>query len=149
MYETAFIKSERKDDYNILTLAIPYIHEFNDKLKKLSPLMFTKVLQVSMNVLETVETYSNNKSYIDYKDILDEELEKIKKEYSDWVDQVSEECDWKTSITMDEVQAVYSRIALKYALSIIENHLNMSYLDSFRMLGKKRDEIKKLLDEEV
>ena len=75
--------------------------------------------------------------------------EKIKKEYSDWVDQVSEECDWKTSITMDEVQAVYSRIALKYALSIIENHLNMSYLDSFRMLGKKRDEIKKLLAEEV
>jgi hypothetical protein len=75
--------------------------------------------------------------------------EKIKKEYSDWVDQVSEECDWKTSITMDEVQAVYSRIALKYALGIIENHLNMNYLDSFRMLGKKRDEIKKLLDEEV
>ena len=75
--------------------------------------------------------------------------EKIKKEYADWVNHVCEECDWKTSITMEEVQAVYSGIALKYALGIIENHLNMSYLDSFRMLQKKRDEIKKLLDEEV
>ena len=73
MYETAFIKSERKGDYNILSLAIPYSYELNDKLKKLSPLIFTKVLEVSLNTLETVEKYSNNKSYVDYKEILEKE----------------------------------------------------------------------------
>ena len=81
MYETAFIKSERKGDYNILSLAIPYSYELNDKLKKLSPLIFTKVLEVSLNTLETVEKYSNNKSYVDYKEILEKELEKKDKEF--------------------------------------------------------------------
>jgi hypothetical protein len=74
MYETSFIKSERHDEYNILTFAIPYLYELNDKLKKLTPEMFAKVLQISTNMLETVETYSNNKSYIDYKEFLEKEL---------------------------------------------------------------------------
>lgn len=81
MYETAFINSEKKGDYTILTLAIPYSYELNDKLTKLSPLIFANVLEVSLNTLETIEKYSNNKSYIDYTEILKKELDKKDKEF--------------------------------------------------------------------
>lgn len=42
--------------------------------------------------------------------------EQIQKDYSDWVDRVCDECDWKTNITMDEVQAVYSRLAIELVI---------------------------------
>jgi hypothetical protein len=45
--------------------------------------------------------------------------DRIKESYERWVDDVTEICDWKTNITMDEVQGKYSEIALKYALDIL------------------------------
>jgi hypothetical protein len=40
----------------------------------------------------------------------------IQKNYARWVDNICEECDWKTSISMDEVQAVYSRLAIELSI---------------------------------
>jgi hypothetical protein len=40
----------------------------------------------------------------------------IQQDYSNWVDDICEVCDWKTNITMDEVQAVYSRLAIELAI---------------------------------
>ena len=140
MYETAFIKSERKDDYNILTLAIPYIHEFNDKLKKLSPLMFTKVLQVSMNVLETVETYSNNKSYIDYKDILDEELEKMKKEYEIREGELEETIE-EYGTKLDEYETVVEK-----SVEVSLNKLRGTYEGQIEQLKKSNEMLESMYD---
>ena len=39
--------------------------------------------------------------------------EQIQRNYSRWVDDICEVCDWKTSITMDEV---YSRLAIELAI---------------------------------
>jgi hypothetical protein len=41
----------------------------------------------------------------------------IQKKYAKWVDEVCEVCDWKTSITMDEVQGKYSELAINLAIS--------------------------------
>jgi hypothetical protein len=41
----------------------------------------------------------------------------IQKKYAKWVDDVCEVCDWKTSITMDEVQGKYSELAIDLAIS--------------------------------
>ena len=41
----------------------------------------------------------------------------IQKKYAKWVDDVCEVCDWKTSITMDEVQGKYSELAINLAIS--------------------------------
>lgn len=75
--------------------------------------------------------------------------DQIKKEYSDWVDEICEACDWKTSITMEEVQAVYSKIALKYAMRIITEALETNPDRIEITLLKKKIEIQKLLDENV
>ena len=75
--------------------------------------------------------------------------DQIKKEYSDWVDEICESCDWKTSITMEEVQAVYSKIALKYAMRIIAEALETNPDRIEITLLKKKIEIQKLLDENV
>jgi len=40
----------------------------------------------------------------------------IQRNYSRWVDDVCEACDWKTSITMEEVQSQYSRLAIELAI---------------------------------
>jgi len=45
--------------------------------------------------------------------------DRLKESYEKWVDEVTEMCDWKTNITMDEVQGKYSSIALRYALDIL------------------------------
>jgi len=45
--------------------------------------------------------------------------DRIKESYERWVDHVTEECEWKTNITMEEVQGKYSSIALRYALDIL------------------------------
>jgi len=42
--------------------------------------------------------------------------EQIQRNYSRWVDDVCEACDWKTSITMEEVQAQYSRLAIELVI---------------------------------
>jgi hypothetical protein len=48
-----------------------------------------------------------------------DDRDRIKATYEEWVDQITEVCDWKTNITMDEVQGKYSEIALQYALNIL------------------------------
>lgn len=48
-----------------------------------------------------------------------DDRDRIKAAYEEWVDQITEICDWKTNITMDEVQGKYSEIALRYALDIL------------------------------
>ena len=48
-----------------------------------------------------------------------DDRDRIKESYERWVDNVTEECDWKTNITMDEVQGKYSEIALQYTLGIL------------------------------
>lgn len=48
-----------------------------------------------------------------------DDRDRIKATYEEWVDQITEVCDWKTNITMDEVQGKYSEIALRYALDIL------------------------------
>lgn len=40
----------------------------------------------------------------------------IQRNYARWVDDVCEMCDWKTSITMEEVQAQYSKLAIELAI---------------------------------
>lgn len=75
-----------------------------------------------------------------------DDRERIKEEYESWVDEVCEECDWKTNITMDEVQEKYSEIALRYALGIIEKFLEMDPGDGLSMMENKRNEIKKMLE---
>jgi len=50
-----------------------------------------------------------------------DDRDRIKATYEEWVDQITEVCDWKTNITMDEVQGKYSEIALRYALDILTN----------------------------
>jgi hypothetical protein len=73
--------------------------------------------------------------------------DRIKSRYEEWVDTISEELDWKTSITMEEVQEKYSEIALRYALDIIEQHIQLDEAECYKMLQTKKEEIKKLLDE--
>lgn len=48
-----------------------------------------------------------------------DDRDRIKATYEEWVDQVTEICDWKTNITMDEVQGKYSEIALQYTLNVL------------------------------
>jgi hypothetical protein len=50
-----------------------------------------------------------------------DDRDRIKASYEEWVDQITEVCDWKTNITMDEVQGKYSEIALQYALNILSS----------------------------
>jgi len=71
--------------------------------------------------------------------------ELIQYEYREWVDRVSDDIDWKTNFTIDEIQDKYSEIALKYALGIIEKHLEMNHIDSHKMLAVKRSQIKEML----
>jgi hypothetical protein len=47
--------------------------------------------------------------------------DRIKEAYECWVDNVTEECDWKTNISMNEVQGKYSELALHYALDILNS----------------------------
>lgn len=42
--------------------------------------------------------------------------EKIQHDYAEWVDNVTDVCDWKTHITMEEVQSQYSNLAIKLAI---------------------------------
>lgn len=114
MYETALIKSEREDDYTILTFAIPNIDEFYDKLTKLSPFMFAKVLEISMNVLETVETYSNSNNYKNYKEIVEKEF-KIKEEdlnntikyYEGKFDEYDEIVEKSIEVSLNKLKGTY------------------------------------------
>ena len=48
-----------------------------------------------------------------------DDRDRIKASYEKWVDEITEVCDWKTNITMEEVQGKYSQLALQYALDIL------------------------------
>ena len=52
--------------------------------------------------------------------------QEIQKKYAEWVDDVCEVCDWKTSITMDEVQDVYSKLAINLAISELKSILEVT-----------------------
>jgi hypothetical protein len=82
--------------------------------------------------------FRSTKNTQDYDD-----RDRIKEEYETWVDNVTETCDWKTSITMDEVQAKYSEIALKYALNILESLRDEK--KPMEVVGKKILEINRAL----
>lgn len=45
----------------------------------------------------------------------------IQRNYARWVDDVCEMCDWKTSITMEEVQAQYSKLAIELAIDQLKS----------------------------
>ena len=47
----------------------------------------------------------------------------IQKKYADWVDEVCEMCDWKTSFGIDEVQAKYSELAIELVISELDSIL--------------------------
>jgi hypothetical protein len=71
--------------------------------------------------------------------------ERLKYEYREWVDKVSDECDWKTHFSIEEIQEKYSEIALKYALKIIDECLELNSDQKLVMLVNKKAEIKQLL----
>jgi hypothetical protein len=50
----------------------------------------------------------------------------IQKRYAKWVDDICEVCDWKTSITMDEVQGIYSSLAIDLAISELSSIAEVS-----------------------
>lgn len=50
------------------------------------------------------------------KDVGMDPRTQIQRNYARWVDDVCEMCDWKTSITMEEVQAQYSKLAIELAI---------------------------------
>lgn len=82
--------------------------------------------------------FKKTKGVVNYDD-----RDRIKEEYEKWVDDVTETCDWKTSITMDEVQSKYSEIALKYALNFLESLRNEK--KPMEVVGKKIIEITGIL----
>jgi hypothetical protein len=73
------------------------------------------------------------------------ERELMKEEYREWVDRVSDECDWKTSFTIEEINEKWSEIALRYALKIVEDSLELNSNQKLSFLIDKKDEIKNLL----
>jgi hypothetical protein len=140
MYETAFIKCETEDDYDILTLAIPLGYLLNDKLKKLSPLVFAKVLEVSLNTLETVEKYSNNKSYIDYKEIFEKEIGKKQKEF-----EIKEENLNDTIKYYEEKIDEYDEIVEKSVETSLKT-LTKTYEGQIEQLKKSNEMLKNMYD---
>ena len=56
--------------------------------------------------------------------------ERIQYDYSEWVDEVCEICDWKTNITMEEVQAKYSELAIKLAINELSAFAAEQYKES-------------------
>lgn len=50
----------------------------------------------------------------------------IQKKYAKWVDDICEVCDWKTSISMDEVQGIYSSLAIDLAISELQSLAEVS-----------------------
>lgn len=52
--------------------------------------------------------------------------QKIKHDYAEWVDEISDTCDWVTSISMDEVQSKYSGLAIKLAITELESILEVT-----------------------
>jgi hypothetical protein len=48
---------------------------------------------------------------------VDNPREQIQRNYARWVDDICEQCDWKTSITMEEVQSMYSKLAIELAVA--------------------------------
>ena len=72
-----------------------------------------------------------------------DDRDRIKEDYEKWVDNITETCDWKTSISMDEVQSKYSEIALKYALNLLESLRNEK--NPMEVVGKKILEINAML----
>jgi hypothetical protein len=71
--------------------------------------------------------------------------ERLKEEYHEWVDRVSEDCDWKTNFTIEEIKEKWSEITLNYALKIIDECLELNSDQKLVMLINKKSEIKKLL----
>jgi len=47
--------------------------------------------------------------------------EKIKYDYAEWVDEITDICDWKTNITMEEVQSTYSKLAIHLAIRELQS----------------------------
>lgn len=56
--------------------------------------------------------------------------ERIQYDYSEWVDEVCELCDWKTNITIEEVQAKYSELAIKLAINELSAFAAEQYKES-------------------
>jgi hypothetical protein len=73
--------------------------------------------------------------------------DRIKETYESWVDRITEDCDWVTNISMGQVQEQYSKIALRYALDILEN-LERS-TDPIADIKNKISEIDKILNEDI
>ena len=140
MYETAFIKSERKDDYNILTLAIPYEYQFNDKLKKLSPYMFARILQICISVWETVEKYSDSKNYLDYKDIIEKEIQRNKFEYEIKEEELKETIE-EYETKLDEYETVVEK-----SVEVSLNKLRGTYEGQIEQLKKSNEMLKNMYD---
>lgn len=55
--------------------------------------------------------------------------EKIQSDYAKWVDTISELYDWKTHITMEEVQNKYSELAIQMLIEELTNLLHMKSED--------------------
>jgi hypothetical protein len=56
--------------------------------------------------------------------------ERIQHDYSEWVDEICEVCDWKTNITIGEVQAKYSELAIKLAISELSAFASEQYKEA-------------------
>ena len=65
----------------------------------------------------------------------------IQKKYAEWVDEICEMCDWKTSISMDEVQGVYSSLAIDLAISELRD---LAEIATGSILQRINDRIKYL-----
>lgn len=73
--------------------------------------------------------------------------ERIQYDYSEWVDEVCEVCDWKTNITMGEVQAKYSELAIKLAINELTTFANSINMINTELIKERIKYLQTLINE--
>jgi hypothetical protein len=63
--------------------------------------------------------------------------QRIQYDYAEWVDEVSDVCDWKTSISMDEVQSKYSQLAIQLAIKELSSIAEISTGETLRIINER------------
>ena len=71
------------------------------------------------------------------QNFVDNPREQIQRNYARWVDDVCEVCDWKTSITMEEVQSKYSQLAIDLAISELQSIAEISEGETLEAINKR------------